>query len=100
MRMRGILLGVQISSYYVDPAANVTVAANGTETAVTRTCLDTCEAERSANALSSMYQETTCNLLLPTYSSSAAAFPCSSVALPRSILQGFAIVTSQRPAAS
>jgi hypothetical protein len=100
VRMRGILLGVQISSYYVDPAANVTVAANGTETAVTRTCLDTCEAERSADALSSMYQETTCNLLLPTYPSSAAAFPCSSVALPRSILQGFAIVTSQRPAAS
>ena len=94
------LLGAQISSYYVDPAANVTVAANGTEAAVLRTCLDTCEAERSADALSSVYQETTCNLLLPTYPSSAAAFPCRSAALPRSILQGFAIVTSQRPAAS
>lgn len=95
---------VQISSYYVDGAANMTVVANGTEVPVMRTCLDTCEAERWAGALDSTYQQTTCNLLLPTYPSSAAAFPCRSTALPesapRSILQGFAIVLGPKPAAA
>jgi len=95
---------VQISSYYVDRAANTTVAANGTEVPVTRTCLDTCEAERWAGALDSAYQQTTCNLLLPTYPSSAGAFPCRSAALPetapRSILQGFAIVLAPGAAAA
>lgn len=97
---RVCLLMRQISSFFVDQAANVTMAQNGTETAVTRTCMDTCDAERWADALSTTYQETTCNLLLPTYTSSAAAFPCRSAVLPRSILQGFAIVTTQTPAAS
>lgn len=95
-----LLLAAQISSYFVDAATNVTLAQNGTETAVTRTCMDTCDSERWADALSTTYQQTTCNLLLPTYTSSAAAFPCKSAVLPRSILQGFAIVTAQAPAAS
>lgn len=91
---------MQISNFFVDPAANVTVAANFSESAVSRTCLDTCDSQREANTLSDEYQQTVCNPLLPTYPSSSAVFPCRSEVLPHRVLQGYAIVATAKTAAS
>ena len=65
--------------------------------ALNQTCIDTCEAERDAQIMPSAYGETTCNNLLPTYPSSATAFPCNAQRLPHSISQGFAIAFAPQP---
>ena len=87
------VLAMQISNAYVPPVALQAFGA----APLNQTCIDTCEAERDAQIMPSAYGETTCNNLLPTYPSSAAAFPCNAQRLPHSIAQGFGIVVAPQP---
>ena len=83
----------QVSTFLPDMAASAAaVSSSGGAPAAVRGCLSTCEAEREAEELSDREQATTCDALLPTYTSSAAVFPCQAQRLPHAILQGFALV--------